>query len=70
MSHCWAFDCRYGLLPGVHYVTVPTAADVPAMVKSLRANDSYARAVAQAGRCPAQASHRRHTPPRPRPTSP
>ena len=23
---------EYGLLPGVHYVTVPTAADVPAMV--------------------------------------
>ena len=25
---------EYGLLPGVHYVTVPTANDVPAMVES------------------------------------
>jgi hypothetical protein len=41
---------EHGLLPGVHYVTVPTAADVPAMVESLRRNDSYARAVASAGR--------------------
>ena len=41
---------EHGLLPGVHYVTVPTAADVPAMVESLKKNDSYARAVAQAGR--------------------
>jgi len=41
---------EYGLLPGVHYVTVPTAADVPAMVEALKKNDSYARAVAEAGR--------------------
>ena len=41
---------EHGLLPGVHYVTVPTAADVPAMVQQLRRNDSYARAVAEAGR--------------------
>jgi hypothetical protein len=41
---------EHGLLPGVHYVTVPTAADVPAMVERLKRNDSYARAVAQAGR--------------------
>ena len=34
----------------VHYVTVPTAADVPRMVDYLKRNDSYARAVAQAGR--------------------
>ena len=39
-----------GLLPGVHYVTVPSAADVPAMVQMLKRNDSYARAVAEAGR--------------------
>jgi len=41
---------EHGLLPGVHYVTVPTAADVPAMVEALKRNDSYAYAVAQAGR--------------------
>jgi len=41
---------EHALLPGVHYVTVPTAADVPQMVEMLRRNDSYARAVAQAGR--------------------
>jgi hypothetical protein len=41
---------EYGLLPGVHYVSVPTAADVPAMVRHLKAHDAYARAVARAGR--------------------
>ena len=41
---------EYGLLPGVHFVTVDTAADVPAMVKYLREHDDYARAVALAGR--------------------
>ena len=41
---------EYGLLPGVHYVAVDAAEDVPAMVRWLRANDEYARAVAQAGR--------------------
>ncbi len=41
---------EHGLLPGVHFVTVPTAEDVPAMVERLRRNDSYARSVAQAGR--------------------
>ena len=41
---------EHGLVPGVHFVTVPTAEDVPAMVESLRRNDSYARAVAEAGR--------------------
>ena len=41
---------EYGLLPGVHYVSAPTAADVPRMVEQLRKNDSYARSVAQAGR--------------------
>ncbi|KAL3893706.1 MAG: hypothetical protein SGPRY_014048, partial [Prymnesium sp.] len=39
-----------GLLPGVHYVTAKTAADVPALVESLKANDEYARSVANAGR--------------------
>mmetsp|Transcript_7561 Transcript_7561/g.21386 ORF Transcript_7561/g.21386 Transcript_7561/m.21386 type:complete len:305 (-) Transcript_7561:405-1319(-) len=39
-----------GLLPGVHYISVATAADVPAVVDQLRANDTYARAVAEAGR--------------------
>ena len=39
---------EYGLLPGVHYVAVDTAADIPAMVKWLRKNDDYARAVALA----------------------
>jgi protein glucosyltransferase len=33
----------------VHYVSVDTAQDVPAMVRWLRANDEYARAVAAAG---------------------
>ena len=41
---------EYGLLPGVHYVSVPTADDVPAMVRWLKAHDSYARGVARAGR--------------------
>jgi len=48
MSHKEFYE--HGLLPGVHYVSVPTANDVPAMVEMLRRNDSYARAVAQAGR--------------------
>jgi len=39
-----------GLLPGVHYVAVDRAQDVPAMVRWLRKNDEYARAVGQAGR--------------------
>ena len=41
---------EYGLIPGVHYVSVDTAADVPAMVRYLQQHDSYARAVAAAGR--------------------
>ena len=41
---------EYGLLPGVHYVTVPSAKDVPRMVKYLQAHDAYARGVAAAGR--------------------
>mmetsp|Transcript_12939 Transcript_12939/g.41487 ORF Transcript_12939/g.41487 Transcript_12939/m.41487 type:complete len:307 (-) Transcript_12939:99-1019(-) len=41
---------EHGLLPGVHYVQVATADDVPAMVRYLREHDSYARAVASAGR--------------------
>jgi len=41
---------EYGLVPGVHYVTVPHADAVPAMVQWLRKNDGYARAVAAAGR--------------------
>jgi len=41
---------EFGLLPGVHYVAVDTAKDVPAMVRWLRQNDDYARAVAAAGR--------------------
>mgnify|MGYP006273516661 CR=1 FL=1 len=41
---------RYGLVSGVHYVSVDKASDVPAMVRWLRQHDSYARAVALAGR--------------------
>ena len=41
---------EYGLLPGVHYHAVDTAAEVPAAVKWLREHDEYARAVAAAGR--------------------
>ena len=41
---------EYGLLPGVHYVAVDRVHHVPAMVRWLRQNDDYARAVAQAGR--------------------
>ena len=41
---------EYGLLPGVHYVAVDKAADVPSMVRWLKENDAYARAVALAGR--------------------
>jgi hypothetical protein len=41
---------EYGLLAGVHYVTAPTAADVPGVVRHLRSHDSYARSVAYAGR--------------------
>lgn len=41
---------EYGLLPGVHYVTVDSAADIPAKVKWLREHDEYARAVGAAGR--------------------
>eukprot|EP00965_Chrysotila_dentata_P043024 1428679-Pleurochrysis_carterae.AAC.1 len=41
---------EFGLLPNVHYVAVDTPADVPAAVRFLRANDGYARAVAEAGR--------------------
>ena len=35
---------------GVHYVSVATAADVPATVRYLQKHDSYARSVAAAGR--------------------
>jgi len=48
MSHKEFYE--YGLLPGVHYVSVPDAKAVPAMVRWLRNHDSYARAVAMAGR--------------------
>ena len=41
---------RYGLLSGVHYVSVEKATDVPAMVRWLQQHDDYARAVARAGR--------------------
>ena len=41
---------EYGLLSGVHYVSVDRAQDVPAMVRWLRENDAYAQAVAKAGR--------------------
>ena len=41
---------EYGLVSGIHYVSVDKAEDVPAMVRWLRKNDDYARAVAQAGR--------------------
>ena len=41
---------EYGLQPGVHYVTAPTAGDVPNLVRYLKAHDSYARSVAYAGR--------------------
>jgi len=41
---------EYGLLPGVHYVAVDTAADIPATVRWLREHDEYARAVGEAGR--------------------
>jgi protein glucosyltransferase len=41
---------EHGLLAGVHFVAVDAAKDVPAMVRWLRQNDGYARAVAQAGR--------------------
>jgi hypothetical protein len=41
---------EYGLLPGIHYVSVPDAKAVPAMVRWLKKHDSYARAVAMAGR--------------------
>ena len=50
VSLCVCRFYEYGLLPGVHFVTVDTAADVPAMVKYLREHDDYARAVALAGR--------------------
>ena len=40
----------YGLTPGVHYISVPTADDVPAAVRYLQQHDSYARSVAAAGR--------------------
>jgi len=39
-----------GLVAGVHYVAVDTAADVPPMVRWLKAHDDYAHAVALAGR--------------------
>ena len=48
MSHKEFYE--YGLLPGVHYVAVDRATDVPAMVRWLREHDDYARAVALAGR--------------------
>ena len=48
MSHQEFYEL--GLLPGIHYVSVPDAAAVPAMVRWLKANDAYARAVAMAGR--------------------
>ena len=41
---------EYGLVSGIHYVSVDKAEDVPAKVRWLRENDDYARAVAQAGR--------------------
>jgi len=41
---------EFGLLAGVHYVTVPTANDVPGMVRYLKEHDSYARSVANSGR--------------------
>ena len=41
---------EYGLISGVHYVSVDHPRDVPAMVKWLKEHDDYARAVALAGR--------------------
>ena len=41
---------EYGLVSGIHYVSVEKASDIPAKVRWLRENDDYARAVAQAGR--------------------
>jgi hypothetical protein len=41
---------EYGLLSGVHYVSVDRAKDVPAMVRWLRKNNAYAQSVARAGR--------------------
>jgi len=41
---------EYGLVSGIHYVSVDTAQDIPATVRWLRKNDDYARAVAAAGR--------------------
>ena len=41
---------EYGLISGVHYVSVDRAQDVPAMVRWLQQNDDYAHAVALAGR--------------------
>ena len=41
---------EYGLVSGVHYVSVDKSSDIPAMVRWLRQNDGYARAVARAGR--------------------
>ena len=48
MSHKEFYE--YGLLPGVHYVSVADATAVPAMVRWLKEHDTYARAVAMAGR--------------------
>ena len=48
MSHKEFYE--YGLQPGVHYVSVADAKAVPAMVRWLKEHDTYARAVAMAGR--------------------
>ena len=41
---------EYGLISGVHYVSVDKASDIPSMVQWLKQHDDYARAVALAGR--------------------
>ena len=43
VSLCVCRFYEYGLLPGVHFVTVDTAADVPAMVKYLRSRTGRGR---------------------------
>ena len=72
----WRITCLFPILPlSVFIAALITAPESPRwLLQRGRIEESqrslaklrYARAVAQAGRCPAQASHRRRTPPRPR----
>ena len=47
MSHHEFYE--YGLLPGVHYISVPSAKELPSTIEQLKKNDDYAKQIARNG---------------------